>query len=58
MTSPRSVVVFYHSALEPVTWSRVECLVNDHAMRNVFALKGGPELWLSQHAVDGAAVAG
>ena len=47
--SRRSVFVFYDSATEPVTWSHVECIVNDHAMRNVFVLKGGLELWLSKH---------
>ena len=55
--SRRSVFVFYDSATEPVTWSRVECMVNDHAMRNVFVLKGGLELWLSKHQADGVAVA-
>jgi hypothetical protein len=55
--SRRSVFVFYDSATEPVTWSHVECIVNDHAMRNVFVLKGGLELWLSKHPADGIAVA-
>ena len=55
--SRRSVFVFYDSATEPVTWSHVECIVNDHAMRNVFVLKGGLELWLSKHQDDGIAVA-
>jgi hypothetical protein len=55
--SRRSVFVFYNSATEPVTWSHVECIVNDHAMRNVFVLKGGLELWLSKHQDDGIAVA-
>jgi hypothetical protein len=55
--SRRSVFVFYDSATEPVTWSRVECIVNDHAMRNVFVLKGGLELWLSKHQAGGIAVA-
>lgn len=55
--SCRSVFVFYETATEPVTWSRVECIVNDHAMRNVFVLKGGLELWMSKHQVDGMAVA-
>jgi hypothetical protein len=55
--SRRSVFVFYDSATEPVTWSRVECIVNDHAMRNVFVLKGGLELWLSKHQADGITVA-
>jgi 3-mercaptopyruvate sulfurtransferase SseA len=55
--SRRSVFVFYDSATEPVTWSRVACIVNDHAMRNVFVLKGGLELWLSKHQADGIAVA-
>jgi hypothetical protein len=55
--SRRSVFVFYDSATEPVTWSRVECMVNDHAMRNVFVLKGGLELWLRKHQADGMTVA-
>jgi hypothetical protein len=55
--SRRSVFVFYDSATEPVTWSRVECVVNDYAMRNVFVLKGGLELWLSKHEADRIAVA-
>jgi hypothetical protein len=55
--SRRSVFVFYDSATEPVTWSRVERLVNDHAMRNVVVLKGGLELWLSKHQGDGITVA-
>jgi hypothetical protein len=55
--SRRSVFVFYDSATEPVMWSHVECIVNDHAMRNVFVLKGGLELWLSKHQADGIAVA-
>jgi hypothetical protein len=55
--SRRSVFVFYDSATEPVTWPHVECLVNDHAIRNVFVLKGGLELWLSKHQDDGIAVA-
>jgi hypothetical protein len=55
--SRRSVFVFYDSATEPVTWSHVECIVNDHAMRNVFVLKGGLDLWLSKHQADGIAVA-
>ncbi len=56
-TSCRLVFVFYDTAAEPVAWSRVECIVNDHAMRNVFVLKGGLELWLSKHQADGMAVA-
>jgi hypothetical protein len=56
-TSCRSVFVFCDSATEPVTWSSVQCIVNDHAMRNVFVLKGGLELWLSKHQADGMAVA-
>ena len=55
--SRRSVFVFYDSTTEPVTWSRVECIVNDYAMRNVFVLKGGLELWLSKHPTGGMAVA-
>jgi hypothetical protein len=55
--SPRSIFVFYDSATDPVSWSRVECIANDYAMRNVFVLKGGLELWLSKHHADGMAVA-
>jgi 3-mercaptopyruvate sulfurtransferase SseA len=55
--SRRSVFVFYDSATEPVTWPGVECMVNNYAMRNVFVLKGGLELWLSKHQPDGTAVA-
>jgi hypothetical protein len=55
--SRRSVFVFYDSATEPVTWSRIECIVNDHAMRNIFVLKGGLDLWLSKHQADGIAAA-
>jgi hypothetical protein len=55
--SRRSVFVFYESATEPVTWSRVECMVNEYALRNAFVLKGGLELWLSKHQADGMAVA-
>ena len=55
--SPRSVFVFYESATEPVTWSRVQSIVNEYSIRNVFVLKGGLELWLSKHRVDGIAVA-
>jgi hypothetical protein len=55
--SRRSVFVFYNSATEPVTWSRVERLVNDHAMPNVVVLKGGLELWLSKHQGDGITAA-
>jgi hypothetical protein len=55
--SRRSVFVFYDSATEPVTWSRVECIANDYAIRNVFVLKGGLELWLSKRQADGIAVA-
>jgi heme/copper-type cytochrome/quinol oxidase subunit 1 len=47
------------SASEPVTWSRVQSIVNNYnyAIRNVFILKGGLELWLSKHRVKGMAVA-
>ncbi len=55
--SCRSVFVFYDTATEPVTWSRVERIVNDHAMRNVFVLKGGLKLWLSKHQADRMAAA-
>jgi hypothetical protein len=48
--SSRSVFVFYNTATEPVSWSRVECIVNNRAMRNVFVLKGGLELWLTSPA--------
>lgn len=50
--SCRSVFVFYDTTAEPVTWSRVERIVNDHAMHNVYILKGGHELWLSKHRAD------
>jgi hypothetical protein len=55
--SRRSIFVFYDSATEPVKWSRVECIANNYAIRNVFVLKGGLELWLSKHQADGIAVA-
>ncbi len=54
--SRRSVFVFYESATEPVKWSRVESIVNNYAIRNVFVLKGGLEFWLSKHQTDGMAV--
>jgi hypothetical protein len=54
--SRRSVFVFYDSATEPVKWSRVESIVNNYAIRNVFVLKGGLEFWLSKHQTDGMAV--
>ncbi len=56
-TSRRSVFVFYDSATDPVTWSRVQSIVNCYAIRNVFVLKGGLEFWLSKHQADGMAVA-
>jgi hypothetical protein len=55
--SRRSVFVFYDSAAEPVTWSHVQSIVNNCAIRNVFVLKGGLELWLSKHQADGMTVA-
>lgn len=54
--SRRSVFVFYDSDTEPVKWSRVESIVNNYAIRNVFVLKGGLERWLSKHQTDGMAV--
>jgi hypothetical protein len=54
--SRRSVFVFCDSATEPVKWSRVECIVNNYAIPNVFVLKGGLEFWLSKHQADGMAV--
>jgi hypothetical protein len=54
--SRRSVFVFYDSATEPVKWSRVESMINNYAIRNVFVLKGGLEFWLSKHQTDGMAV--
>jgi hypothetical protein len=51
----RSIFVFYDSAIEPVQWSRVEGIANDCAIPNVSVLKGGLELWLSKHPVDGVA---
>ena len=55
--SRRSVFVFYDSATEPVTWSCVQSIVKSYAIRNVFVLKGGLELWLIKHQADGMAVA-
>jgi hypothetical protein len=54
--SRRSVFVFYDAATDPVKWSRVESIVNEYAIRNVFVLKGGLEFWLSKHQTDGMAV--
>lgn len=54
--SCRSIFVFYDSATDPVTWSRVESIVNKYAIRNVFVLKGGLEFWLSKHQPNGVAV--
>jgi len=54
--SRRSVFVFYDSVTEPVKWSRVESIVNNYAIRNVFVLKGGLEFWLSKHQTDRMAV--
>jgi len=48
----RSIFVFYDSITEPVKWSRVESIVNEYAIRNVFVLKGGLEFWLSKHQTD------
>jgi rhodanese-related sulfurtransferase len=55
--SRRSVFVFCDSAAEPVTWSRVQSIVNKHGIRNVFVLKGGLDLWASKHQAEGMAVA-
>jgi hypothetical protein len=55
--SRRSVFVFCDSAAEPVTWSRVQSVVNKYGIRNVFVLKGGLDLWVSKHQADGIAVA-
>jgi len=52
----RSVYVFYDSASEPVTWSRVQSIVNTYGLRNVFVLRGGLEYWLSKHQAAGMAV--
>jgi rhodanese-related sulfurtransferase len=50
--SHRSIFVFCDSVTEPVKWSRVESIVNNYAIRNVFVLKGGLEFWLSKHQTD------
>jgi rhodanese-related sulfurtransferase len=55
--SRTSVFVFCDSAREPVTWSRIQSLVNKYGIRNVFVLKGGLDLWVSKHQADGMAVA-
>jgi rhodanese-related sulfurtransferase len=55
--SRRSIFVFCDSATEPVTWSRVQSIVNKYGLRNVFVLKGGLDLWVSRHPADGMAVA-
>jgi hypothetical protein len=54
--SCRSIFVFYDSAADPVKWSRVESIVNQYAIRNVYVLKGGLEFWLSKHQASGMAV--
>ena len=54
--SRRSVFVFYDSAAEPMTWSHVQSIVNNYAIRNVFVLKGVLERWLSKHQTDGMAI--
>ena len=54
--SRRSVFIFYETAADPMQWSRVEAIVNECAMPNVFVLKGGLELWLSKHQADGVGV--
>lgn len=55
--SRRSIFIFYDTAREPMQWSRVEAIVNECAIPNVFVLKGGLELWLSKHHADGVGVA-
>jgi len=55
--SPRSVFVFYDSAAEPADWSRVESIVNRHKIATALVLKGGLEMWLSEHRSDQFAVA-
>ena len=55
--SRRSIFIFYDTAAEPVQWSRLEAIVNECAIPNVFVLKGGLELWLSKHQADGVGVA-
>jgi hypothetical protein len=55
--SRRSVFAFCDSAAEPVTWSRVQSIVNKHGIRNVFVPKGGLDLWASKHQAEGMAVA-
>jgi hypothetical protein len=54
--SRRSIFVFYDSVTEPVKWRRVESIVNEYAIRNVFVLRGGLEFWLSKHQTDRMAV--
>jgi hypothetical protein len=55
--SPRSVFVFYDSAAEPANWSLVESIVNRHRIATALVLKGGLEMWLSEHRSDQFAVA-
>lgn len=55
--SRRTVCIFYDTAAEPIQWSRVETIVNECAMPNIFVLKGGLELWLSKHQANGVGVA-
>ncbi len=54
--SCRSIFVFYDCVADPVKWSRVESIVNQYAIRNVYILKGGLEFWLSKHQGTGMAV--
>jgi hypothetical protein len=55
--SHQSVFVFYHSASEPVKWSRVESILNHYAIPHAFVLKGGLEAWVSKQQAGGTAVA-
>jgi hypothetical protein len=55
--SRRSIFILYDTAQEPMQWSRVETIVNECGIPNVFVLKGGLESWLSKHHADGVGVA-
>jgi len=55
--SRRSIFIFYDTPREPIQWSRVEAIVNECAIPNVFVLRGGSESWLSKHRADGVGVA-
>jgi hypothetical protein len=54
--SRRSIFIFYDTPREPMQWSRVEAIVNECAIPNVFVLRGGSALWLSKHHADGVGV--